>query len=902
MPQTLSTYVRTPAQYFLLFSIILLAHKTTYGSHAGGAGISYRCIGPNTYEVTLWTSFRCPVANTTYTYLNIANDCNLLNPAQDTTKNYGSSPSIWKLDTVKGLTNINNSKVCRQQLGSTKCNGGTGLGYNVTTFIDTIVLPDTCNNWTFSYVGCCLETTTNGTGTPGVYVETKMHSADFPCDNSPVVIGAKPIFGCTNITTCVDLNVIDPDNDSLVYSLVSARSNPTTPITYSAPYSGSMPVNNALINSQTGELCFNATGGNYVVAVKITAYDKASGKIKSETFYETMIVIEICGNTPDAPKGYVTNASGAGSWIDSSTVQVCQAGSLCVDIVVSDTNVTDTISITKHNLYTIFGSGAQISMTGTNPLTIHVCGNAPLIPGDYQFWVMANDSACPRFIEKAQRFRLKVSGGLNVNVGNDTTISCMTTVNLKCKANGGSGAYKYQWVGNRTGTSDTLNNVWPGTYYCYVQDTLGNMCGGIDTINIKGPGIVPDFSFSKACEKDWIQFTDLSSSNTGLTGWKWSFGDGGTSVSQNPQHMYNSNGAYNVKLVVSDLNGCKDSVSKVVNVHPKPKADFYADSVCNGAWTCFTDSSSVIGDTIGHWYWNFNDGYPLDSTYNPCHYYAVPGIFNPELIVESSFGCRDTISRNVVVLNSPKTTLTVATGKTLICRGDSVTIKATGADAYTWSPFFVIGDTYKGVIWNNRNFIVVGMDTITGCKDTAYQQIQTIFPPIANPVVSSQTTCTGLPVLFDGTLSVYDTTYSWIFSGGSPGTSNVAQPSVNYTTPGVYPVTLVVSNKVCTDTNTIVITVTWCTGITEDADDGKNLTLGVGKELLLAHFVGWDNGVYMYKIMGADGGLVYNGKANIESPDVYVQVPIRNLAPGMYFISFNHGTDRYVQKFVVAGY
>jgi len=47
-----------------------------------------------------------------------------------------------------------------------------------------------------------------------------------------------------------------------------------------------------------------------------------------------------------------------------------------------------------------------------------------------------------------------------------------------------------------------------------------------------------------------VQFTDLSSHNP--TSWFWEFGDGDTSVLQNPTHTYTTDGAYTVKLTASD--------------------------------------------------------------------------------------------------------------------------------------------------------------------------------------------------------------------------------------------------------------------------------------------------------------------------------------------------------------
>jgi PKD repeat protein len=56
-----------------------------------------------------------------------------------------------------------------------------------------------------------------------------------------------------------------------------------------------------------------------------------------------------------------------------------------------------------------------------------------------------------------------------------------------------------------------------------------------------------------------VQFKDLSSGNP--TVWNWEFGDGTTSADQNPRHVYPQEGAYDVRLTVSNQYG-SDSVFK----------------------------------------------------------------------------------------------------------------------------------------------------------------------------------------------------------------------------------------------------------------------------------------------------------------------------------------------------
>jgi len=54
-----------------------------------------------------------------------------------------------------------------------------------------------------------------------------------------------------------------------------------------------------------------------------------------------------------------------------------------------------------------------------------------------------------------------------------------------------------------------------------------------------------------------VAFTDLS---THAFSWLWNFGDGGTDSVQNPSHTYNQNGTLNVVLIVTNTNGCTDTV------------------------------------------------------------------------------------------------------------------------------------------------------------------------------------------------------------------------------------------------------------------------------------------------------------------------------------------------------
>jgi PKD repeat protein len=64
-----------------------------------------------------------------------------------------------------------------------------------------------------------------------------------------------------------------------------------------------------------------------------------------------------------------------------------------------------------------------------------------------------------------------------------------------------------------------------------------------------------------------VSFTDNSSGNP--DSWYWNFGDGNTSIEQNPVHTYNNTGLYTVSLIVCNGNICDTLVKKdYINVLP----------------------------------------------------------------------------------------------------------------------------------------------------------------------------------------------------------------------------------------------------------------------------------------------------------------------------------------------
>ena len=108
-----------------------------------------------------------------------------------------------------------------------------------------------------------------------------------------------------------------------------------------------------------------------------------------------------------------------------------------------------------------------------------------------------------------------------------------------------------------------------GSYDITVSVETVNGCIGSYTI----PGLInvypqpvaafyPDPDIT-TIQSPTIVFIDQS---TKATNWYWDFGDGGTSTTQSPSHLYSNTGTYEVTLVASTIHGCIDSVKHKVMI------------------------------------------------------------------------------------------------------------------------------------------------------------------------------------------------------------------------------------------------------------------------------------------------------------------------------------------------
>jgi gliding motility-associated-like protein len=130
-------------------------------------------------------------------------------------------------------------------------------------------------------------------------------------------------------------------------------------------------------------------------------------------------------------------------------------------------------------------------------------------------------------------------------------------------ASGGLGNYTYFWSNGITTQIDT--GLAQGSYTVTVSD---GECTTSVSVNVgETPGPAAGFSENPkilTLLDGPVTFIDNSTGN--VVNWLWSFGDGGSGSGSTIQHQYNNLGIYVVILIVTDNNGCKDTVTDTIKV------------------------------------------------------------------------------------------------------------------------------------------------------------------------------------------------------------------------------------------------------------------------------------------------------------------------------------------------
>lgn len=218
----------------------------------------------------------------------------------------------------------------------------------------------------------------------------------------------------------------------------------------------------------------------------------------------------------------------------------------------------------------------------------------------------------------------------------------------------------WSWNFGNGVTSTTVNPVItytaPGTYSTTLEVKNNYGCANSATRIATVYGLpTASFSISRECSgsAQKINFTDLSTIQApgaiSNNGYYWDFGGFGFSFAKDTSLIFPGQGIYNITHVVTSTNNCQSSITKSVNITPRPVAKFVY-SISN--LVSLTSNIAFIDSSIAavSWAWNFGNG-ETSTIQNPSTTYTANGTYTVSLTITDQFGCVSSFTNTVRINN-----------------------------------------------------------------------------------------------------------------------------------------------------------------------------------------------------------------------------------------------------------
>ena len=416
------------------------------------------------------------------------------------------------------------------------------------------------------------------------------------------------------------------------------------------------------------------------------------------------------------------------------------------------------------------------------------------------------------------------------------------------------------------GTTQTINVTTSGTYSCTVTKSNGCVAtSNAITVTVNPLPTAPTINASGSTTFCNGGSVDLTSSQA--TGIMWS----NNATSQ--MITVNASGTYDVTY--TDGNGCSaTSAPTTVTVNANPSAPTISasgpTSFCTGD-SVVLSSSQASGNV-----WAPNSETTQSITVMNSGSYSVT--------YTDGNGCSATSATTTVSSSSAPAPTVQVSGSTSLCPGETVTLTASTADSYLWSPG---GETTQSITVSAAGtyFVTVtNNDPCNGVGASSSTTVTVLAAPVAGFTWS-------VPVInqygFTNT-STGATIYAWDFGDGDQ--SSNANPTHIYSASGTYTVTLIATGaNGCTDTMTTVInfvsgveeqtvlagmtlypnpanelvniainlnTAAYVTVIAYDVTGqilvNENQDLASGNTMLTYNTADWSNGIYFFQVTTGD--------------------------------------------------
>jgi PKD repeat protein len=407
------------------------------------------------------------------------------------------------------------------------------------------------------------------------------------------------------------------------------------------------------------------------------------------------------------------------------------------------------------------------------------------------------------------------------------TIVTPPVANMSATNNVGCAPLTVQFNNSSTPNATSFNWLFPGgtpassteANPVVVYETPGLYSVILTASNAQGASTVTQTNFVTAVGDPVANFTTdtlgtevtFTSTSTGATSFLWHFGDGNTSTESDPIHNYATDGVFEVVLIAGNTCGA-DTITRPVTVIIPPLANFGANTItgCAPLSVTFTNTSTP---NATNFVWLFPGGTPSTSTEaNPTVVYDAAGVYDVSLTASNSAGSSVVTKLSYIGVNGlPSPLFTYQLGG-LSAQFNNASFNAT---SYAWN----FGDGGSSTAVNPvHNYSTPGTYTVEmiatndcGSRNYITEVVIEGTAPIADFSGGEQLTgCAPFEVQFADLSVGQPTTWEWSFvlNGDVIDTAKTQNPLVVFNEPGVYDVSLTVTNTFGANTVTKLLYVT----------------------------------------------------------------------------------------------
>lgn len=486
-------------------------------------------------------------------------------------------------------------------------------------------------------------------------------------------------------------------------------------------------------------------------------------------------------------------------------------------------------------------------------------------------------------VNKTVTYELKSPTGYNNADYGSTWLLTGVDARTKFNVQVPSGDYSVNApVGNNNATlSFKPKSVWLDSLITFTVrfiDLGPHFCDSSVTRTVYvAPTPKPNFIFPNfICLGDQTLFENQTTIHSGVSTYKWYFGDGDSSDLNSPVHEFKNPGTYDVRLVAKSFRWdvIKDTMIQVT-IGEVPTVDFKVSNACQGVAVNFANQTFIGNGTLSY-QWNFGDNSPIVTTVNASRSYAVAGPYQVTLTAEAN-GCKASKTKVAYQFAKPVASFIKLTGNCL-------------NDEFTFANNSVIGLGQFGNKWDfddagniasDKNpkykFTSPGVKDVKltaisefGCKDSFVSQV--LVRQIPSTDFTYPYTCERSATQFNNTTNLNGellSQYLWEFGNGI--NSSATHPLISW--PAVGQRTIKLStflNNGCSSSVTKIINV----GVQPKADFEFDEKCS-GEPVTFSNLSTFSNGKIEYEWNFGD-----NNKTNVPSPQ-------HNFNSGVTTQSFN---------------